>query len=244
MFFGFYSTVSGQAITCNNNVQVSVDANCTAVVTPDMILEGTYNFADFTVSIDGGSNIVTAGMVGMTLPVTVTGPTGNFCWGSISVEDKIAPMISCSDATISCDDPLPAGPTATDGCGIATVTMLSETVVDNGCSGAFAEVITRVWEATDGSGNTATCTQIISRTRATLADVILPANHTADCAYNENDVFQNTNPNNTYTFTTNPALVGTLVSGEPTGVGCDNLVVSFIDEIVPICAGSYKVLRH
>ena len=118
---------------------------------------------------------------------------------------------------IGCDDALPAAPSATDACGIVTVTMVSETVVDNGCSGMFSEVITRVWEAADASGNSVSCTQVISRERATLADVVFPDNYSTDCENNENDVFQNTNPSDSYTFTTNPSLVGQFVSGEPTG---------------------------
>ena len=244
MLLGFFSNVSGQALTCNNNVQVSVDANCQAVVTPDMILEGTYDLADYTVSINGGGNIVNVSMVGLTLDVTVTGPTGNHCWGTISVEDKIAPAITCSDVEISCDEALPAAPTATDGCGNATVTMVSEMIVDSGCTGAYSEIITRVWEATDASGNTAQCTQIISRQRGTLAGIGFPGNVTTDCANNENDVYQNTDDTNAYTYTTNATLLGKLVSGEPTGVSCGDIVISKVDEVVVICEGSYKVLRH
>lgn len=63
MLVGFYSNIAGQVVTCNDNVQVSVNSNCTAIVTPDMILEGTYNYSDYTVSINGGGNIINPSMI-------------------------------------------------------------------------------------------------------------------------------------------------------------------------------------
>ena len=228
MLLGFYTNVSGQALFCNNNIQVSVDGTCSAVIMPDMILEGTYIYSDFTVSIDGGGNIVNPGMIGLTLPVTVTHVSGNYCWGSIVIEDKIAPTITCTNVTIGCDDPLPAAPSATDACGTATVSMISEVSVDNGCTGAFSETITRIWEATDPSGNTATCTQTISRQRATFADILFPPNATIDCTDDANAI---------------DPVTGLLVTGEPSGAGCSNIIITKTDQIVPICSGSYKVLR-
>ncbi|HHB52437.1 MAG TPA: hypothetical protein ENK75_05280, partial [Saprospiraceae bacterium] len=43
----------GQATSfgCNDLVQVSVDDNCTALITPDMILEGDEDYANFEVRI-------------------------------------------------------------------------------------------------------------------------------------------------------------------------------------------------
>ena len=228
MLMGFYSSVSGQSLSCNNHIQISLDATCFAEINPDMILEGTYNYAEYTVSIDGGGNIVNPSMVGLTLPVTVTHTSGNSCWGQITVEDKIAPTITCTDVTISCDDPLPGAPAATDACGTTTVTMASEVTVDNGCAGTFAETITRVWEATDLSGNVASCTQIISRERATFADILFPPNVTIDCTDDANAT---------------DSVTGLLLTGEPSGAGCSNLIITKADQIVPICSGSYKVLR-
>ena len=228
MLFGFYTHSSGQAMFCNNNIQVSVDANCSAVITPDMILEGTYNFSLYTVSIDGGSNIVNPSMVGLTLPVTVFGPNGNSCWGNIIVEDKIDPTIICSNSIIGCEDPLPAAPTAMDACGPATVSLISEVVVDNGCSGPYKETITRIWEATDGSGNTATCTEVISRERATLADILFPANATINCDEDPNAV---------------DPVTGLFLTGVPTGTGCSNIIIDHTDQNVPVCSGTYKIFR-
>jgi len=212
MQFGFYTHISAQSLTCNNNINVSVDATCSAVITPDMILEGTYNYANFTVSIK----------------VTVTGPTGNSCWGYLTIEDKLDPVINCSNAVIDCDDPLPAAPTATDACGPATVAMISEVIVDNGCAGLYSETITRIWQATDGSGNTSTCTQVIERERTTLADILFPANATINCTEDPNAV---------------DPVTGVLLTGEPLGTGCSNIIISSADNIVPVCSGTYKVFR-
>jgi len=249
---GFFNIVeTPTSLGCNSDINLTLDATCQAIVTVDMILEGSYGcFDDYALVITDASgnvvtnNIINPSLVGAVLTTSITHlPSGNMCWGNITVEDKSAPTIDCMDMTIGCDDVLPGAPAATDGCGTVTINMVSETVVDNGCSGMFAEVITRVWEATDGAGNTASCTQVISRERATLADVNFPANYTTDCANHEDDVYQNTDPTDTYTFTFNSTLVGKLISGEPTGVSCGNFVVTKSDEIVEVCTGTYKVLR-
>jgi hypothetical protein len=65
-----------------------------------MILEGgPYGcYDDYVVSISGLTNdIVTK--IGI-YTVTVTDPeTGNSCWGTINVEDKLAPVIECEIPT-------------------------------------------------------------------------------------------------------------------------------------------------
>ena len=105
-------------LACNDNVQVSVNENCVAYVSTDMILEGgPYGcYDDYIVSIEGygsgpGGVTIDNSAVGETLQVTVTDPTtGNSCWGTISVEDKIPPTIECRDWTIMCGAQLPDQP--------------------------------------------------------------------------------------------------------------------------------------
>ena len=105
-------------LACNDNVQVSVNENCEAFVGTDMILEGgPYGcYDDYIVAVEGygsgfGGVTIDNDAIGETLTVTVTDPeTGNSCWGTISVEDKIVPTIECHNATISCGQPLPSVP--------------------------------------------------------------------------------------------------------------------------------------
>ena len=105
-------------LACNDNVQVSVNENCEALVTTDMILEGgPYGcYDDYIVAVEGygsgfGGVTIDNNAIGETLTVTVTDPTtGNSCWGTISVEDKIPPTIECRDVVIMCGAQLPDVP--------------------------------------------------------------------------------------------------------------------------------------
>jgi len=97
-------------LACNDNIQVSVDENCTALIGTDMILEGgPYACYDgYIVAIEGygenlGGMMIDGGAVGETLTVTITDTlTGNSCWGLINVEDKLAPIITCDTITLPC----------------------------------------------------------------------------------------------------------------------------------------------
>ncbi len=105
-------------LACNDNIQVSVNENCEGYVTTDMILEGgPYGCYDnYIVAIQGfgegfGGVTIDNDAIGQTLTVTVTDPsTGNSCWGTISVEDKIKPTIECRDVVIMCGAQLPDNP--------------------------------------------------------------------------------------------------------------------------------------
>src|SRR5687768_16357954 len=95
-------------LACNDNVQVSVNEECEAFISTDMILEGgPYGcFDEYIVAVQGfgsglGGVLINSTAIGQTLTVTVTDPTtGNSCWGTISVEDKIPPTIECRDVKI------------------------------------------------------------------------------------------------------------------------------------------------
>nr|MDQ3016115.1 HYR domain-containing protein [Bacteroidota bacterium] len=105
-------------LACNDNIQVSVNEECEAFVTTDMILEGgPYGcYDDYIVAVQGfgsgnGGVLINSNAIGQTLTVTITDPaTGNSCWGTISVEDKIPPTIECRDVTIMCGAQLPDEP--------------------------------------------------------------------------------------------------------------------------------------
>ena len=83
-----------------------------------MILEGGpyHCYDDYLVTVEGygsgfGGVTIDNGAIGQTLIVTITDPeTGNSCWGTISVEDKIPPTIECRDVTIMCGAQLPTVP--------------------------------------------------------------------------------------------------------------------------------------
>ncbi len=113
---------TSNVVSCNDNLQISLDQNCEITLTPDMILEGGCDDSYYTVAIidaDGNpaGNVIDGSYVNQTITVRVThNDSGNYCWGTISIEDKIAPEIECpcpvsEDAletitgTLDADDP-------------------------------------------------------------------------------------------------------------------------------------------
>ncbi|MBL0083781.1 MAG: proprotein convertase P-domain-containing protein [Saprospiraceae bacterium] len=98
------------ALACNDLVNISLGDDCQVVVNADMVLEGgPYGcYDEYVVTVTGGGNVITTpGAYG----VTVTDPeTGNSCWGNIVAEDKLPPVITCGDFTVTCIDPIPAVP--------------------------------------------------------------------------------------------------------------------------------------
>lgn len=115
------------ALACDDLVNVSVDENCTALITPNVILEGNRYPEDSYVvtvyNINGTvvpGNLVSGVHLDKQLRVHVRHVcTGITCWGYIKVEDKFLPNLTCADTiTVSCNDdvspatlgyPLPIG---------------------------------------------------------------------------------------------------------------------------------------
>lgn len=116
------------AIACDDLVNVSLDGNCQAVITPGVVLEGEQYPADaFLVTVYNTnnvplpSNIVTYANLGKVLKVHIRHIcSGVSCWGRILIEDKYIPNLICltSPAVVGCDDdyspdsigfPLPIG---------------------------------------------------------------------------------------------------------------------------------------
>jgi len=86
--------------------------------------------------------------------------------------DRTAPVINCpSTINLGCNPtiPGPSGATASDNCNGAIIPVAADgPVSSNGCSRSM----TRVWRATDGCGNSATCGQQINWTEDNTGPVI------------------------------------------------------------------------
>jgi len=109
-----------QTLACNDHVNITVDEECNAVVNADMVLEGgpygcyrdyivevanDMDFNDIIASSEPGEEGVALGsaQVGGSYFVRVIDPeTGNSCWGTLTVEDKLIPELECSRFAVDC----------------------------------------------------------------------------------------------------------------------------------------------
>ena len=246
-------------LTCNNQVYFSLDADCTEAVLPDDILEGSYAcFDDYTVTLTTlagvplASNIVTIADIGKTYKATVKHlVSGSVCWGLITIEDKLAPVLTCQDIQITCAvmDFSPnylkntlkfnqATPTVTD-CSNFTLTY-KDTWVDLPCGGSFNGVsdlsayIVRNWTAKDIYNNFSTCTQFVYLKRRHVQDVKYPGDIDIPC----------TNANTDPSVTGAPYFedFGLKFTMYPNTAYCE-LNAIYDDQYLPICGSAYKIIR-
>ncbi len=117
-------------LVCNGDINVSLDENGIAILTPEMVLEGEDGCLDgYIVEIgDTGSNVADCSMIGQTFSVMVTAPDGNSCWNDgWAFEDKLDPHIKCGDLILSCTES--NDPDDIDGPVLGTYTIVSTDVV-------------------------------------------------------------------------------------------------------------------
>lgn len=136
-----YANPTG-SISCNDLVNISLDIDCSAVITADQVLEGDQYgcYDDFVVEIENAAgvkygNTIDASMIGMTLKVRVTGPNGNSCWGNILIEDKGASILECQDVYTTCTGGLEPGDAIAE-----RVTFLAEVpnaTISNGAEATY-----------------------------------------------------------------------------------------------------------
>ncbi|MCC6816318.1 MAG: T9SS type A sorting domain-containing protein [Saprospiraceae bacterium] len=197
--FGINIDHNNGALSCNNNIQISLDEYCQATITPEMVLSGTYTpgcLGDFiVVAKDWNSNAIIDNdpntpypqigyaQIGKKLRISIIDPyTGNSCWGSANVEDKLAPTIVCvPEIRVNCTqsiDPRDLGtPTVTEGCGSYSLTY-KDVVTKGGCTQGYDRIVTRTWTAIDAQGNKSTCVQTITVLLGNLGDIVPPLDFT------------------------------------------------------------------
>ena len=236
-------------IACNDLVQVSINGDCVSEITADMVLEGSYYcYDDYTVILNyppftntyNPPNQVDGSHAGMTLQYTLEHLiSGNICWGEVLVEDKLAPEITCpDDVEILCtQDPdnllITGTPTVIDCSDWDTEYSDEYEQFDCEDDAGVSVVITRTWIATDEWGNTSTCIQTITVKRGELSDIVEPADIDYDC----NNLPADFLPGNTGW----PTVGGFPITDQ--GSGACGLGVSYDDDIVNTCPGSYKIVR-
>ena len=161
------------ALICDQSVDISLDANCEAIITPAAALEGNYGcYDDFTVDVNStGTALVNMANLGQTVSITVThNISGNSCWGFGLVEEKLPPQIivDCQDTIVNCLQdvrPISEGgeilePTFND-CSPFNVSYY-DTEVAGGCNDPYMRQITRTFTAVDAFGESHSCSQIIT----------------------------------------------------------------------------------
>ena len=185
-------------ITCPVNITIGTSLNvCTAKYTlpPIPVTDACSNSNQididiFVAGIPGiysPGQMVTLGLGSTLITVRATDPCGNSsqCHYTVTVKDNTPPLIICpGNITVDCNsstDPSHTGTaTAIDICDPSPVITYSDvTTASNNC--AFGYIITRTWKATDSSGNTSICMQMIELTDNTPPTITCPANITITC---------------------------------------------------------------
>ena len=174
-----------------------MDQNCSATISADEVLAGgpyrCYDEYIVTIQdwitnavIDRNPNLAGSQVgvqdIGRALKLTVRDPlNGNSCWGHATVEDKIAPRLTCPrDTCMPCySETTPAfsgNPVVVENCGSYSVSY-KDKVSYLGCALGFDRIITRTWTAIDPYNNKSTCVQNVSVGLGTLDGVTVPLNY-------------------------------------------------------------------
>ncbi len=253
------------SLTCNSLVNVSLDQNCTAMLLPSVIADGDLSLTCpsgvlfVQAKINGnwvpatGNFVATSAHIGKTLEVRVRDlVSGNYCWGHVFIEDKLAPTIHCQDITVSCvqNNYTPAAlqalgisaafPAASDNCSTVTRTYADVETIDVQCGQTIngqsnmSYAVKRMWTATDAQGNKATCMQWIYFQRVALSSVLPPADVTLDCSTPDISPANTGSP-----FVTINAINYSLFGN---GGFCE-VNATYADQVIPVCDGTKKILR-
>ncbi len=171
------------AISCLHNVNISLGQDCETEVTPETILAGnpTTNASYGIMLTDAHGNArpdnyVDLSDIGESLMAKlIDGCSGNSCWANITVEDKLPPVVDCSDIVVPCYAVDTYEPIHYDNCTDATVELLEETVTPLHCEPEYIKEVTRTYQAWDAFGNTSEpCSQLIRVKRLDFDLIELP----------------------------------------------------------------------
>ncbi len=270
LFFALLTSAYGMSaqscpLACNNDVQISLDVNCEAEITQDMVLEGDQDPActyvvevlDLDDNVIPGSPVVTGLYIGQTLKARIK-LGANSCWGYLHIEDKLPPTIVCgSDLTVGCNDPDPLFllPVISDNCDAnPDIIYVSDNVVDIACDDQqypdYSAIRVITYQAVDASGNLSLqCSRTIYYERRDLNDIVYPADVELDCFESGGSPAGWDTNGNEYPdppeSSIPPAFGVPTIDGIPIypNDGHCEINLTYNDIEIPICGNTFKVLR-
>ena len=235
------------SITCPADTTVAKDADCQALISPEALgvpaIESDDNCLDTpeitTVFVDSNTLNPCPGEYSFLRTWTVMAEddcgnaTSTSCVQAISVIDTLAPVVTAdTSVTMDCsvfNDTALYGISALDNCSDASTTILSQEPFSGACAGTME----RIYQIQDECGNLTTFQQFIHLTDsiAPVVTIECPAGDTlAVNALCEVDL------------TTDALGMATAECND----NCDadpSTVITFTDELTPICAGSQLLER-
>ncbi len=191
---------------------------CGVAVGQDACSAVTIRYSDVVTTPCGGAKIIARAW-------SATDACGNSisCTQTITVRDTLKPALTCPpDLLLECPADLRTNATgvasAQDGCGAVTLTYSDS--ISNNCGGT--KIVSRLWTATDGCGNSTNGVQTITVRDTTPPSLKLPGNLVLQC----------------------PGDTRTNVTGVPTAVdGCGSVTVSYSDVVSNGCGLTRTVSR-
>ncbi len=232
------STMAGISInlSINQNCRLDIDTSLARMLLSNPKTELTYNAVVF--NSEGDSilpNTLTQEHIGRTFKIAITGsgcPAGSAgatgAWTTLNLQDKIDPVITCSDTTLSCVDFFfykDAGGIVQE-CDLDTVQTIFldiEPACDMSIDpmDSISTIATRIFRATDNSGNSDTCSQQINVKRLRRSDILFPHDLmiTCDTLSSVTDKDGNLIAPSLDLMTGSGTLMGQYIFGVPTGSG-------------------------
>jgi len=149
MMLGVFTANSQCTLACNGTTNISLDnmtSNCQAVITVGMVADTSgcvsTDLSVLVYDLDGNvipNATITSAYIGQTLEVVVLdGASNNSCWGNILIEDKLPPVLDCTQgpSDITCYDLQNFMPVATDNCDtdIEMIKTKPDSIVLNDCT--------------------------------------------------------------------------------------------------------------
>jgi len=175
-----------EAVTCINDVNISLDQSCEIRVTAELVASGPAPAGSTVTLEDHHGNPITGDVldynyVGQQVKFRLTEPGGNSCWGYITLEDKLAPIFNCvgqdidNPVVVPCQSMDAHFPQATDNCDHnVTVTLIHEEPVSEQCDADYIKKVKRVFLAEDDFGNTSVCTTYVRVQKLIFDDIMIP----------------------------------------------------------------------
>ncbi len=239
------------SLFCNGDQNISLDENCQAEISPDMVVKSpkcdieTYVitlFDEFGNELP--DNIIPSEFLGKVVTARATyGCFNTYCEVFLTIEDKMPPTFDCTDMTVSCGEAINFQlPEIKDNCDNASIVLLNEVITDVSCENEFIDkIVTRTYGIKNGFGmQIGSCDQKLNVMKFDIEDVDAPEQNVSVYCGLDYPTDENGHPD--------PAL-----TGAPSLDGVDlwpqqdilcNVALSYTDRVLPSSPCSKQIIRE